>query len=126
MRVVLVCAPLALVTVGLYFLVKALWNNTRARARSLPSKRTYAQGEAEIYAFVLSYSARKQAMLIAAGLLSLPILYATPELPKLIINNALSEARPESVIDRFGFSDTTLLFVLSGLYLLAILPNGLA
>ena len=126
MHVVLVWAPLALAAVGLYFLAKALWKNARARAQLRPSKRAYVQGEAGIYAFVLSYSARQQAILIAAGLLSLPILYATLELPKLIINNALSEARPESVIDRFGFSETTLLFVLSGLYLVAIAANGLA
>ncbi|WP_420402416.1 ABC transporter ATP-binding protein [Nisaea sp.] len=126
MHVVLVWAPLALAAVGLYFLAKALWNNARARTRLLPSKRTHKQGEAGIYGFVLSYSARQQAILIVAGLLSLPILYATLELPKLIINNALSEARPESLIDRLGFTETTLLFVLSGLYLLAIAANGLA
>ena len=90
MHVVLVWAPLALAAVGLYFLAKALWKNARARAQLRPSKRAYVQGEAGIYAFVLSYSARQQAILIAAGLLSLPILYATLELPKLIINNALS------------------------------------
>src|ERR1700746_2580798 len=46
--------------------------------------------DASIYAYILHYSLRDQIYLVVVTLLSFPFLYYSLELPKLIVNRAIS------------------------------------
>ena len=61
---------------------------------------------------------------MALGLASLPVLYATLELPKLIINRAIDAEMHTTIIFGAQFSQIEHLFVLCGVFLIAILLNG--
>ncbi|UWR24159.1 ABC transporter transmembrane domain-containing protein [Sulfitobacter sp. S190] len=54
-----------------------------------------------------------------------PLLYATLELPKRIINDAIGAESGTVVIFGVGLSQTAFLFILCGLFLLAVLAHGL-
>jgi ABC-type bacteriocin/lantibiotic exporter with double-glycine peptidase domain len=62
--------------------------------------------------------------LLATALVALPLLYAGLELPKLIINNAISSGHFPLDFLTLSISQTTYLFLLSTLYLAVILING--
>lgn len=82
--------------------------------------------ERSVHGYVIRHTRRHQFALVGMGLLTMPVLYVTLELPKLIINNALDEASPSTLSTPiFGaLTQSTFLFLLSGLYLLAIMLNG--
>lgn len=81
--------------------------------------------EASLYSFIWKYSKREQLMLLALTVVTFPFLYATLELPKRIINDAIGSQL--SVIPVFGVSLTQIQFllVLSSAYLIAVLIHGL-
>jgi len=63
--------------------------------------------------------------MIMVSLIAMPILYLTLELPKQIVNNALDSDRfPIAVLGR-DLDQVVFLMLLCGLYLLAIILNGL-
>ncbi len=63
--------------------------------------------------------------MILLSLIAMPILYLTLELPKQIVNTALNSDRfPVDVLGR-EVDQVTFLMILCGLYLLAIVMNGL-
>src|SRR3546814_4789920 len=70
------------------------------------------------------HTRRSQFFLLATALVALPLLYAGLELPKLIINNAISSGHFPLDILTISISQTTYLFLLSTLYLAVILING--
>src|SRR3546814_13604708 len=70
------------------------------------------------------HTRRSQFFLLATALVALPLLYAGLELPKLIINNAISSGHFPLDILTISISQTTYLFMLSTLYLAVILING--
>jgi ABC-type multidrug transport system fused ATPase/permease subunit len=80
--------------------------------------------EPGLFGFILRRSRRDQAALTALGLLAMPVLYATLELPKLIVNNAIDADRWPVTVAGVELDQLAYLFSLSGLYLLAILVNG--
>lgn len=93
--------------------------------RALSSSLSGSQpAEPSVLGFVLGRFHRQQAALVALGLLSLPILYATLELPKRIVNGAIESGH--FPVEAFGmsFEQLDLLFALSALYMLALLVNG--
>ncbi|MGJ8558055.1 MAG: ABC transporter transmembrane domain-containing protein, partial [Sulfitobacter geojensis] len=81
--------------------------------------------ERSIFSFIWKYSRREQMALLAFTLFTFPFLYATLELPKRIINDAIG-AQSE-VIDLLGteVSQVQFLMVLCLGYLGAVLVHGL-
>lgn len=78
--------------------------------------------EKSLYRYILKHSARDQILLLALTALSLPFTYMALEVPKLIVNRALSGERvPDSVLgyplDRVGYL-MVLCFTLLGLVLI--------
>lgn len=77
-----------------------------------------------IFGYVFRHTRRTQILLLAAALVALPLLYAGLELPKSIINNAISSSHFPVEIIGVSLSQTKFLFLLSSLYLTVILING--
>lgn len=80
--------------------------------------------ETSVYRFILRYSLRQQVVLLVLTLLSFPFLYASLDLPKRIVNNAIGgQDLPAEVlgypVDQVGY-----LMVLSGAFLGLVLVNG--
>lgn len=63
--------------------------------------------------------------MIVVSLIAMPILYLTLELPKQIVNNALDSDRFPIVVLGRDLDQVVFLILLCGLYLLAIILNGL-
>ncbi|MGH6898683.1 MAG: ABC transporter transmembrane domain-containing protein [Geminicoccaceae bacterium] len=76
-----------------------------------------------IFRYILRHSLRAQIVILAMTVASFPFLYATLELPKLIINDALADPNPHRVLG-FTFDQVQYLFVLSGAFLVLVLING--
>ena len=77
-----------------------------------------------VYRYVLRYARAEQVVLVSAGLLAMPVLYATLELPKIIINSAIESGHFPVLWGDIELSQTAFLFVLCAGYLIAILING--
>src|SRR5260370_23194383 len=77
-----------------------------------------------IYGYILHYSLREQIYLVIATLLSFPFLYYSLDLPKQIVNNAISGKQfPENFLG-FGLEQIPYLLVLCGIFLVLVLING--
>src|SRR5260370_16710671 len=77
-----------------------------------------------IYGYILHYSLREQIYLVIATLLSFPFLYYSLDLPKQIVNNAISGKQfPENFL-RFGLEQLPYLLVLCGVFLVLVLIIG--
>ena len=76
-----------------------------------------------IFRYILRHSARSQLLILAMTLASFPFLYATLELPKLIINDALADSKPHQVLG-LTFDQVSYLFLLCGIFLVLVLING--
>lgn len=76
------------------------------------------------YSFILVNSKLDQITLVFFGVIAMPILYLTLEVPKLIINDAIESGH--FPFEKFGitFYQETYLFALSFLFLIVILVNG--
>ncbi|NEK22635.1 cyclic nucleotide-binding domain-containing protein [Sulfitobacter sp. JBTF-M27] len=81
--------------------------------------------ERSLFSFIWKYSRRDQLFLLAFTLFTFPFLYATLELPKRIINDAIGA--DSNVIDVFGvqLSQVQFLMTLCFGYLAAVLVHGL-
>lgn len=77
-----------------------------------------------VFGFIIKFSSAEQLFLVIMGLSAMPVLYATLELPKLIINNALAENHEASQILGFPVTQVEHLVLLSVGYLLAISISG--
>ena len=81
--------------------------------------------EKSIFQFIWKYSKKNQLLLLLITLLTFPILYITLELPKRIINDAISGSGEGVVILGVSLSQVEFLMVLCAGFLLAVLANGL-
>ncbi len=81
--------------------------------------------ERSLFSFIWKYSKRDQFILLIVTLGLFPLLYATLELPKQIINGAIGANTDAIEIWGFSFSQIQYLFVLCGCFLLAVLCHGL-
>ena len=76
-----------------------------------------------IYRFILRWSWRRQVMVLGLTALSLPVYYASLQLPKLIVNALSGKEVPTELlghkIDQLGY-----LWVLCGIFLVLVLLNG--
>jgi ABC-type multidrug transport system fused ATPase/permease subunit len=76
-----------------------------------------------IFRYILRHSLRPQALILTLTAVSFPFLYATLELPKRIINEALADSAGGSFLGQ-RFSQVEYLFLLCGVFLLLVLING--
>jgi putative ABC transport system ATP-binding protein len=104
----------------------ALWAKLPAsalRRRLLPAGA--ADGlEPSIYGFILRYSWREQIYVVAMTLLSFPFFYYSLELPKIIINKAISGKHFPQHFFGLGLDRIPYLVVLCGIFLALVLING--
>lgn len=126
LHVVLIWTPLALLVVVAVRL--GYW----IAARSAHALQTVAERERpaipgferSVFRYILRHSRRQQALLIVTSLAAMPLLYATLELPKIIINNAIESGHFPVLVLGAPFGQTEYLFVLCGLYFVALLASG--
>jgi putative ABC transport system ATP-binding protein len=76
-----------------------------------------------IFRYILQHSLRSQVIILTLTAISFPFLYATLELPKRIINDALASGERRAL---FGtqLSQVEYLFLLCGVFLVLVLING--
>ena len=77
-----------------------------------------------IYHFILRYSWKSQLFLLLLTLCSFPFLYYSLELPKQIINQAISAFDPETSFFGYSVGQVEYLMILSGLFLTLVVLNG--
>src|SRR3546814_3021969 len=77
-----------------------------------------------IFRFILRHSARQQLLILVLTLASFPVLYATLELPKWIVNDAISGQDFTKPILGTTLGQVPYLILLSGLFLLFVVLNG--
>lgn len=123
LHTVLIWMPLFLALVLISTAIRLLFSKVaQSGRRDRPS--VVAGLPAGIYNFVLSYARQEQIILVIGGLAAMPVLYATLELPKIIINSAIESGHFPIVWGTIELSQTAFLFVLCAGYLVAILING--
>ena len=121
LHVILIWAPAALLAVAIYRVI--LLARRRWAARKIKAG-TDLGSSTSVFAFILRHSRVEQGILIAFGLVSLPVLYATLELPKRIVNGAIDAEEHTTTIFGVMLSQTGHLFFLCAIYLLTIFANG--
>jgi ABC-type multidrug transport system fused ATPase/permease subunit len=89
----------------------------------LPAGAAATVMDRNIFRYILRHSLRAQIAILAMTVASFPFLYATLELPKLIINDALADPDPHQVLG-YTFDQVSYLFLLCGLFLVLVLANG--
>ena len=78
-----------------------------------------------LYRYILKLSAVQQCLLLLLVLLSMPVVYITLELPKLIINQAIGGEDVPEVLFSFPMNQIDYLVVLCLAFLLAVIVAGL-
>ena len=81
--------------------------------------------EKSIFKFIWKYSKRNQIILLLVTLLTFPILYVSLELPKRIINDAISGTGEAVLLLGVSLNQVEFLLLLCVGFLLAVLANGL-
>ncbi|MEM9784219.1 MAG: ABC transporter ATP-binding protein, partial [Pseudomonadota bacterium] len=81
--------------------------------------------ERSIFAFIWKHSWRQQFVLLGVTVLSFPLLYASLELPKRIINDAIGGGEGMRPVLGVEFTQLQFLALLCGGFLLAVLGQGL-
>lgn len=127
LHVVLLAMPIGLALVAALGAVRLARGLARRRAlRAEPSAlrpRDPALPDS-VFAFILRYSRPRQTVLVIGGLLAMPVLYATLELPKVIINGAIDSGHFPVPFFGLRLDQTGYLFALCALLLVAILASG--
>ena len=80
--------------------------------------------ESSIFRFILRHSRRQQVLLLVITLASFPFLYASLELPKKIVNEAISGKNIPAELFGVPMDQVRYLLILSGLFLLLVVVNG--
>ena len=124
-HLVLVVTPVVLGILVIGSLMRTL------RAYLLQKQTTLSAEDTEIgslprnvLGFISKYSLKSQVLLGAGALLTLPVTYAGLELPKQIINNALSAESIGTLTSHTNNNQINLLLILCTLYLLVLIVNG--
>ncbi len=80
--------------------------------------------EQSLYQFILKYSVRSQIALILLTAASMPFVYLSLEVPKIIINEALGDADSAKMLLGMQFGSINYLLILSSVFLLLVGING--
>jgi ABC-type multidrug transport system fused ATPase/permease subunit len=91
--------------------------------RLLPQKETDGLASS-IYGYILDYSLREQIYLVVVTLLSFPFLYYSLDLPKIIVNRAISGKEFPQKFLGMEFDQIPYLLVLCCIFLVLVLVNG--
>lgn len=124
-HLILVLAPSFLITVASYLTVRIILRYWQRERTPKPQQRWIRGLDPSLFSSVLRHSKRQQVIMFILSMIAMPILYLTLELPKQIVNNALNSDRFPVGYFNFEFDQLAFLLILSGLYLLAIMLNGL-
>lgn len=81
--------------------------------------------EQNIFRYIWKHSARQQILLAILTVASFPVLYASLELPKIIINKAISDPTPDRILLGIDLGPVEYLLVLCLGFLVLVLANGL-
>ena len=81
--------------------------------------------EPSLFSFIWKHSRRDQVLLLGLTLVTFPFLYATLELPKRIINDAIGAVSDTAQVLGFEVTQVQFLMVLCFAYLGAVLAHGL-
>ena len=79
--------------------------------------------EKSLFKFIWKYSKREQIIQLLLTLLTFPILFATLELPKRIINDAIGGSGEDIVVLGISFSQVQFLLILCAAFFLAVVTN---
>lgn len=124
---ILLWTPLVLLFALLWKLVRHLRNRTKHidKIDDTGDPHEFSGLPVSVFSYIVTFSRADQIALITLGLVSMPVLYATLELPKMIINSALAKAHEN--FDGFGVTLTQIehLAVLCVAYLIAISFGGI-
>src|SRR5216684_1654685 len=103
---------------------KSVWPPLPSFLRRLVPASAAEGLDPSIYGYILHYSLREQIYLVIATLLSFPFLYYSLDLPKQIVNNAISGKHfPQNFLG-FELEQIPYLLVLCGVFLVLVLING--
>jgi ABC-type multidrug transport system fused ATPase/permease subunit len=91
--------------------------------RLLPQKETDGLASS-IYGYILDHSLREQIYLVVVTLLSFPFLYYSLDLPKIIVNRAISGKEFPQKFLGMDFDQIPYLLVLCCIFLVLVLING--
>ena len=125
-HLIFVVSPAILVVLLFSFLlraIKALYR--RKKQLEEEDEHEISMMPKSVLAFVLKFTGRKQIFLGLGAALTIPITYAGLELPKQIINKALSIEDVLSTSSNSNEAQVALLLYLCGLYLVVLILGGL-
>lgn len=80
--------------------------------------------ESNIFRFILRFSLRDQVILVVASAATLPFLYLSLELPKIIVNQAIDGKDFPKLVLGHAFDQIPFLLLLCGLFLVLVLISG--
>lgn len=80
--------------------------------------------ESSIFKYILRYTLKDQLWILLLTVISLPFIYATLEVPKLIINDAIGGANIPDTLLGYEIDQISYLFVLCAIFLLLVIING--
>ena len=123
-HIVVFAGPLARVTVLATWCLRVLRRHRRAVQRSATADLGRSALVPGVFRYLRRQTWRSQLWLLLGAVLSLPVLYATLELPKVIINNAIDSGHFPVRYVGLLLSQTEFLFLLCFLFLVALLVNG--
>lgn len=124
-HIVVFVGPLALLAVLAAWCLRALRRHRRSpRSAEAPADLGRSALIPGIFRYLRRQTWRSQLWLLLGAVLSLPVLYVTLELPKLIINNAIDSGHFPVRYAGVVLSQVEFLFILCFLFLVAVLVNG--
>ena len=80
--------------------------------------------EPSIYRYVLQHTKKDQLLLLALTVATMPVIYMSLEIPKIIINNAISGENVPSQIFGFEIDQIQFLLLLCFIFLFLVLLSG--
>jgi putative ABC transport system ATP-binding protein len=104
--------------------LKAAWSPIPFSLRRLLPNRGGDGLDASIYGYILHYSLKEQIYLVVVTLLSFPFLYYSLDLPKIIVNRAISGKEFPQKFLGMEFEQIPYLLILCCIFLLLVLING--
>ena len=104
--------------------IKSLWPPLPSSLRRLLPQSETDGLDPSIYGYILHYSLREQIYLVVVTLLSFPFLYYSLDLPKLIVNRAISGKEFPQQFLGLELDQLSYLVLLCGIFLTLVLING--
>ncbi len=104
--------------------LKSVWPPLPSRVRRLLPQSGTDGLDASIYSYILHHSLREQVYLVVVTLVSFPFLYYSLDLPKLIVNRAISGKDFPQKFMGWDFDQIPYLLVLCCIFFALVLING--